>query len=175
MPELPNMSGRLVFWEHADSVLGRSWAKWFLGRIRRDESTGAMDWTQRGLLAEQAVFVESLAELRRVVENRPASFVFAEVTASRFRELIGHIPQLRRMVPLLRIAVVCLDLPERPVDESNAFDSLFREAGATTVLATQRDLLAMLPVVLTHFANLPPEETNWREAVEQRLPWRNRE
>ena len=157
-PQLPNMSGRLVFWEQAIPDWGRSWAKLFLNRLQ---------------LADQAVFVTSLAELRTVIENHPASFVFAEVTTTHDRELLGQIPQLRRTMPMLRIAVVCLELPERTVDEYNVFDSLFREAGSTAVLATQRELLAMIPAVLTHFANLPQQETPWREAIEQRLPWRN--
>jgi hypothetical protein len=125
------------------------------------------------LLTEQAIFVTTSSGLREVVENHPASFVFAEVTATHFRELLGQIPQLRRTMPLLRIAVVCFELLQRPVDEYNVLDSLFREAGATAVLATQRDLLAMIPAVVTHFAGLPQQETHWREAIEQRLPRRN--
>ena len=172
-PQLPNMSGRLVFWEHAHSDLSRSWAKLFLNRLQlADQDREHQD---RGHLAphEQAVFVTSLAELRTIIEKHPASFVFAEVTTTHFRELLGQITQLRQTMPQLHIAVVCLELPEHPVDESNVLDSLFREAGATAVLATQRDLLAMIPAVLTHFANLPQQETNWRESIEQRLPWRN--
>jgi len=157
-PQLPNMSGRLVFWEHAHPDLGRSWAKLFLNRLH---------------LNEQAVLVTSLTELRATIENHPASFVFAEVTTTHYRELLSQIPQLRRTMPMLRIAIVCFDLLERPVDEYNVFDSLFREAGATAVLATLRELLAMIPAVLTHFADLPQQETGWRESIEQRLPWRN--
>ena len=152
-PQLPTTSGRLVFWEQT-----RSWAKLFLNRVH---------------LAEQAVFVASRDELLATVENHPASFVFAEVTTAHFRELLGQIPQLRRTMPQLHIAIVCFELPERPVDEYNVLDSLFREAGAIAVLATQRELLAMIPAVLSHFAALPQQEPNWRETIEQRLPWRN--
>jgi hypothetical protein len=125
------------------------------------------------LSTAQAIFVTSSDGLRAVIENHPASFVFAEVAATHFRELLGQIPQLRRTMPQLRIAVVCLELLQRPVDEYYVWDSLFREAGATAVLATQRDLLAMIPAVVTHFAGLPQQETHWRESIEQRLPWRN--
>ena len=172
-PHWPAVSGRLVFWEHVPSPEDRSWAQWFLNRLRRAESPGFTDSGQRDPLVEQTVFVASLAELRTAVENHPASFVFAEVITTHFRELLGHIPQLRRAMPMLRIAVICLELPKLLVDEYDALDSLFREAGATAVLAMQRDLLAMIPAVLTHFAALPQPETNWREAIEQRLPWRN--
>ena len=150
--------GRLVFWEQAIPDLGRSWAKLLLNRLQ---------------LREQAVFVTSLAELRTTIEKHPASFVFAEVTTTHFRELLSRIPQLRRTMPMSRVAIVCLELPGCPTDEYNVFDSLFREAGATIVLATQRDLLAMIPAVLTHFAGLPRQEIGWRESIEQRLPWRN--
>ena len=171
-PQLPAVSGRLVFWEHVPPPEDRSWAQLFQNRLRRAESPGFTDSGQRDLLVEQAVFVATLAELRTAVEKHPASFVFAEVTTTHFRELLGQIPQLRRATPQLRIAVVCLELPRLLVDEYDVLDSLFREAGATAVLATQRDLLAMIPAVVTHFAALPQPETNWREAIEQRLPWR---
>jgi len=162
------MSGRLVFWEQAIPDLGRSWAKLLLNRLQLADWDGGHPARH-----EHAVFVTSLAELRTVIENHPASFVFAEVTITHYRELLGQIPQLRRTMSKLRIAVVCFELPERPVDEYNVFDSLFREAGTTAVLATQRDLLAMIPAVLTHFANLPQQEIGWREVIEKRLPWRN--
>ncbi len=165
MPQIPAASGRLVFWERT-----RPWSRIFLNRLCQAETRPGMD---SALLAEQAVFVSSLEELRAAVESHPASFVFAEATASHFRELLGRVPHFRRAMPRLRVAVACFELPELPMDESSVLDSLFREAGAVAVLSTQRDLLAMIPVALSHFADLPPCETGWREVIEQRLPWRN--
>ena len=159
-----------MIWEHANSSLGRSWTRLFLNRIRQAASPAGTDVA---LLADQTVFVATPGELRTVIENHPASFVFAEVTVAHFRELLSQIPKLRQMMPLFHIAIICFELPGLPVDKYNVFDSLFHEAGATAVLATQRDLLAMIPVVLKHFADLPPSETDWRESIEQRLPWRN--
>jgi len=168
LSSFPGDSGRLVIEERT-----RDWATLFLNRLRQTESPGQKSGhIDPSLLVEQAVFVASPDELRRTLENHPASFVFAEVTVDSFRELLGQIPRFRRSMPRLQIAVVCFGLPERPVDEYDIFDSLFREAGATAVLATQRDLLAMIPAVVTHFANLPQQEIGWRESIEQRLPWR---
>ena len=164
-PQLPVASGRLMFWGQA-----RSWAKLFLNHMRQSEPPGRIDLA---VLAEEAVFAASLDELRMTIEKHPASFVFAEVAATHFRELLGQIPHLRRTKPLLRVVIVCFELCERSVDEYHVLDSLFREAGATAVLATQRSLLAMIPAVLTHFANLPQQEINWQESMERRLPWRN--
>lgn len=169
IPQLPAASGRLVFWERDLPSWGRSWTQWFRNRIRQAESHVKIDSVS---LANQALFVASPDDLHTTVENHPASFVFAETTETHYRELLGRIPQLRRTMPRLHIAVVCFELPGLPLDEYNAFDSLFREAGATAVLTTQRDLLAMIPAVLNHFTNLPSPETGWRDSIEQRLPWR---
>ena len=167
MPQLPATSGRLVVWERT-----RSWRRFFLNQVRCAPSRGQID---AALLADQAMIVASADELHAVIENHPASFVFAEVAVADFRELLGQFPRFRRSMPRLRMAVVCLELPERPVDESNVLDSLFREAGVTAVLATQRDLLAMIPAVLMHFSTLPQQEPNWRELIELRLPWRSQD
>jgi len=176
LPQLPAALGRLVLWEQT-----REWARFFLNRMRgeRDQGSGVRQLPEAhplppsSLLADQAIFVTSPGELREAVENHPASFVFAEVTVVDFRELLGQIPRFRRTMPQFRLAIVCFELPGLPVDESHLLDILFREAGATAVLATRRDLLAMIPAVLRHFANLPQQETGWREYIEQQLPWRN--
>ena len=170
LPQLPAVSGRLVLWEYVHSSLGSSWARLFLNQIRQAASLAGMGTT---LLANQSVFVATFGELHAVIENHPASFVFAEVSVAHYRELLGRIPQLRRMMPRLHIAVVCFELSGLTVGEYNVIDSLFHEAGVTAVLATQRELHAMIPVVLKHFVDLPPSETGWRESIEQRLPWRN--
>ena len=165
IPQLPAASCRLVLWERT-----RPWSRVFFNQIRKAQTPEQID---PALLAEQAMIVASLDELLTAIENHPASFVFAEVAVAHFRELLGQIPRFRRSMPRLRIAVVCFDLPELPVGEYHALDSLFREAGATAVLATQRDLHAMIPAVLAHCAAHPTLDTNWGELIEQRLPWRN--
>ena len=158
-------SGRLVLWEHIGS-----WGRIFLNQLRQTKSQYPINTAQ---LSEQAIFVSSSDDLRRFLENHPESFVFAEVTFDHYRELLVQITFLRRSMFQLRLTVVCFELSERTVDEYNIFDLLFREAGATAVLSSQRDLSAMIPVVVTHFSNLPPKEIGWRESIEQRLPWRS--
>ena len=165
IPQYPAASGRLVLWERT-----RPWCRDFLNQVRKFQSHGRID---SALLADQAIFVASPDELHTACNGHPASFVFAEVSVAHFREWIGQIPRLRRSMTRLPIALVCFDLPERPVDEFHVLDSLFREVGATAVLATQRDLYAMIPAVLSHFAALPQPEADWREHIEKRLPWRN--
>ena len=181
IPQFPADSGRIVLWER-----NREWSRLFLNRIRQAKPFGArvtrppatgtvalLGTTDASCLADQTIFITSFDEFREVIENHPASFAFVEVTVANFRELPGHIPRFRRAMPRLRLAVVCFELMECPVDEYHALDSLFHEAGATAVLATQRDLLAMIPTVLSHFAGIPPQKTDWRETIERRLPWGN--
>ena len=163
--QLPAATGRLVLWERT-----RPWCRVFLNQVRKTQSPGSID---PALLVDEAVFATSFDELRATIDKHPASFVFAEVTVAHFRDLLGQIPRFRRLIPRLRIAIVCFELPERCLDEYHVLDSLFREAGATAVLTAQRDLLAMIPAVLTHFASFPRPEAHWRELIEQRLPWRN--
>ena len=165
MPQLPAASGRLVLWERT-----QQWRRLFLNHLRKTPAPCQID---PSVLSDKAISVESLAELRETIENHPASFVFAEVTVANFRELLGLVPRFRRSLPRLRIAVVCFELTERSVDEYYVLDTLFREAGASTVLTTQRELLAMLPNVVTHFVALPQQENHWRQLIELRLPWRN--
>ena len=165
MPQLPAASARLVLWERT-----RPWSRFFLNQVRQ---TPSLDRINPVMLADRAICVATLDELRETIDRHPASFVFAEVSVANFRELPGQIPRLRSTKPRLSIAVVCFELPEQPIDEYHILDSLFHEAGATAVLAAQRDLLAMIPAVLTHFAALEQPETHWRDLIEQRLPWRN--
>jgi len=165
-PQLPPASGRLVLWEQTDH-----WGLFFLQQIKRAMPVELP--VDAVPLTEQAIFVASVEQLRETVETHPASFVFAEVTMTHYRELLARIPHWRQAMPLLRIAVICLELPLRTVGEHDVFTSLFCEAGAATVLSTRRELAAMIPVVSTHFANIPQRECTWRESIEQRLPWRN--
>lgn len=164
VPQLPAVSGRILLWEQT-----RPWGRPFLNRLQVEAS----DATDLALVVEQAIFVHSPRELADAVENHPASFVIAESTTRHMRELLAQLPFLRQAKPLLRVAVACFDLPRKTVDEYEVTEAVFREAGAVAVLVTQRELLTMVPAVATHFSAIPRPKTDWRNDIEQRLPWRN--
>ena len=165
MPQLPAESGRLLLWEQT-----RSWRRFFLSRLQQVEPSKTTDIS---LVVEQAIFIDSARELDDAVEQHPASFVIAESTLPHIRELLVRLPFLRQGRPLLRVAVACFELPQRPIDEYEAIAAIFREAGAVAVLATQRELQAITPAVATHFMEIPQRKTDWRDEIERRLPWRN--
>ena len=175
LSELWSTSGRLVFWERADH-----WGLAMLRQMQRENrpELDGNDSFDVKRLAEQAVCVTSIERLRETLETHPASFVIAETSMGdagsppKYRELLARIPHWRQTMPLLRLVVLCFELPGRSVDEYDVFATLFREAGCSAVLTNRRELSALTPSIHTHFANLPQRQANWRESIEQRLPWR---
>ena len=165
MPQLPAKSGRLLLWEQT-----RSWGRFFLSRLQQVEPSKTTDIA---LVIEQAIFIDSVRELDDAVEKHPASFVIAEAMLPHIRDLLVRLPFLRQGRSLLRVAVACFELPQRPIDEYEVIGAIFREAGAVAVLTTQRELQAITPAVVTHFTEIPQLQTDWRDEIERRLPWRN--
>ena len=167
--ELPPTSGRLVFWEQTDDHWGRFVLQQLQREAKIDQPCSHQSSKTRenridvDQLAKQAIFVSSIGELRETVESHPASFVMAEVTLEKYRELLARVPHWRASMPLLRMAVVCLELPRRTLGEYEIFTTLFREAGITTVLSNRRELLSMIPVVLPHFSAIPHPQVSWWE------------
>jgi hypothetical protein len=170
-PVLPPDSERLIFWEFTPM-----WGRFFLRQLREQivavpEKYCFHEKQPLTLLADEALFVYSAAEMREMSRRHPASFVFAEFTPQHYRELVARIPRLRQTLPLWRIAVVCFELPLLPIDEFEMFHAIFGEAGSTAVISTRTELLSMIPVVLSYFSNIPQKQTEWHENIVKRLPF----
>jgi hypothetical protein len=167
----PFDSGRLIFQE-----LTPLWGRLFLRQLREQAVIASKkckihEDSPLTLLAEEALFVGSTAEMRETSRRNPASFVFAEFRPQHYRELVVSIPRLRQSFPLWRIAAVCFELPLMSIEEFETFHDVFCEAGATAVVSARTELLSMIPVILAHFSNIPQKQTEWYENIRKRLPF----
>ena len=141
-----------------------TWKSLFWNELRR----------KNGFLnANEMISVETLPELGEAVQSFPASFVVVESDSQLFRKFVPLFLSLREKNPFLRILVACFDLPQQTLSDAEVMTQILLEAGAVAVVGSQRELLEMIPVVMRHFSIFPPPEQDWRESVEQRLPWKN--
>ncbi|MCL2348620.1 MAG: hypothetical protein FWC50_10225 [Planctomycetaceae bacterium] len=121
----------------------------------------------------EMISVETLPELVEAVRSFPASFVMVESDSQFFRKLVPLFLSLREKNPFLKIFVACFDLPQQTLSDAEMISQILLESGAVAVVSNQRELLEAIPVVIRHFSMFSRPEQDWRESVEQRLPWGN--
>ena len=131
-------------------------------------------WRKNGFLnANEMISLQTLPELVEAVQTFPASFVVVESDLQLFRKIVPLFLGFREKNPFLKILVACFDLPQQTLSDAEIVTQILLEAGAVAVVSSQRELLEMIPAMRRHFSMFPRLEQNWRESVEQRLPWGN--
>ena len=121
----------------------------------------------------EMISVKTLPDLVEAVQSFPASFVVVESDLQLFRKIVPLFLSLREKKTFLKILVACFDLPQQTLADAEVMAQILLEAGAVAVVGSQRELLEMVPAAIRHFSMFPGPEQDWRESVEQRLPWKN--
>jgi len=106
----------------------------------------------------------SLADCRDELEQSPASFVVAELTAGNVERLLGLLARLPRWFPAVRLAITA----DRALEGA---EWLMREAGAVHFLCSPRRAGPLARMACRHLAQAPAPEQGLAERIWASLPW----
>lgn len=127
--------------------------------------TVALRWVLTGPQPQLAV-VQDLDDCWQMLADSPASFVALELNESNLESVVRRIQDLRGRFPQARAAVMC----DRALGSS---EWLVREAGASHVAVSIRELSTVVDLARRHLARIRPPELGIRQRVWDRLAWQD--
>jgi len=132
--------------------------------IRAEHPAGVQDRASPSPFPPSIEETRSLDHAFRTLAEAPASFLAVELSRSNVDALLGHMADLARWFPLVRLAV----LSDRRL---SGYAWLVREAGAVWHTSSPRRLAPLAELACRHLATAPRPRRSLREQIWAGLPW----